>query len=124
MAWAERLFPLTDNAYELSKIDGIEVNGRETVGIKASHADGRDIKLFFDKDTYLIAKLETTVITPEHGTKPVSSEAIFTDHRHFGGVRMPSKYKLYYDKKLFVEAETIDYKVFATLNPKHFDEPE
>ena len=36
---------------------------------------------------------------------------------------MPSKYKLYYDKKLFVEAETIDYKVFATLDPKHFDEP-
>ncbi len=124
VAWAERLFPLTDKAYKLSKIDGIEVNGRETVGIKASHADGRDIKLFFDKSTYLIAKFETTVITPEHGPKPVSSEAFFTDHRRFGGVLMPSKYKLYYDKKLFVEAETIDYKVFATLDPKQFEPPE
>ena len=51
--------------------------------------------------------METMVITPEHGPKPVLSEAFFTNHRHFGGVRMPSKLKLKYNKKLYVEAETL-----------------
>ncbi len=123
VAWAERLFPLTDKAYKLSTIDGIQVDGRATVGIKASHADNRDIRFFFDKETYLIAKIETMVISPQHGLDPVLSEAFYTDHKSFGGVKMPSKYKLIYDKKLFVEAETIDYKIAATLDPKQFEAP-
>ena len=123
VAWAERLFPLTDKAYKLSTIDGIQVDGRATIGIKASHADNRDIRFFFDKETYLIAKIETMVISPQHGLDPVLSEAFYTDHKSFGGVKMPSKYKLIYDKKLFVEAETIDYKIAATLDPKQFEAP-
>jgi hypothetical protein len=124
VAWAVRLFPLKDEAYTLSAIDGIEVDGRATVGIKASHADGRDIKLFFDKQTYLIAKLETTTLSPGHGPDPVSSEVFYSGHRSFGGVTMPSKFKLFYDGELFVEAETIDYKMFATLDPQHFEPPQ
>ena len=124
VAWAERLFPLMDKAYKLSTIDGIGVDGRPTMGIKASHADGRDIKFFFDKETYLIAKIETMVISPQHGPEPVLSETFYSDHKSFGGVTMPSKYKLKYNQKLFVEGETIDYKVAATLDPEHFEKPE
>lgn len=120
LPWAERLFPLTDEAYELSKIDGIEVNGRPTVGIKASHADGRDIKFFFDKQTYFIAKTETMVISPQHGPEPVLREAFYTGRTSYG----PTKFRLIYDKQLFIEGETVDYKVGATLNPEHFEAPE
>ena len=49
--WAARLFPLTDEAYALSTIDGIDVDGRATVGIQASHADGHVIKLYFDNES-------------------------------------------------------------------------
>jgi hypothetical protein len=124
VAWAERLFPLTDKAYELTTVDGVDIDGRATVGINAAHSDGRDIKLFFDKQTYLIAKIETKVISPQFGPKPVTSETFYTDHKSFAGVLMPSKYKLYYGKKLFVEGETVDYKIGATLDPKHFEPPE
>jgi hypothetical protein len=120
LAWAQRLFPLTDKAYTLSTIDGVEVNGRPTVGINASHADGGDFRFFFDKESYLIAKIETMVISPQHGPDPVLSEAFYTGRTSYG----PAKFKLIYDKKLFVEGETIDYKVRATLNPEHFEEPE
>ena len=34
-----------------------------------------------------------------------------------------SKYKINLDGKLFVEGQTIDRKVAATLNPEHFEEP-
>lgn len=124
VAWAERLFPLADKPYKLSTIAGIEVGARATVGIKASHPDHRDVKFYFDRETYLIAKIETMVVSPQHGPKPVLSEAFYTAHKSFGGVKLPSKYKLMYDKKLFVEAETIDYKFGATLDPKHFAAPD
>ncbi len=122
-AWARRLFPLTDKSYKLSRIDGVEVDGRATVGLKASHSDGRDIKFFFDEKTYLIAKIEMEVLTSGDGAASISSEAFFTDHRYFGGVKMPSKMKLLYDKKLYVETETVDYKIFATVDPGLFKEP-
>ena len=94
------MFPLTGEAYELSTIDGIDVDGRATVGIQASHADGRDIRFFFDSETYLITKIETMVISPQHGPDPVLSETIFMDHRSFGGVRMPSKARVFRDHEL------------------------
>ena len=124
MIWAERLFPLKANVYTLSVIDGIQVDGRPTNGIMARHADGRDMKFFFDKQTNLIAKIETTAISPQHGPDPVLSEAYYSHHKTFGGVRMPSKRRVYYDGKLFLEAETVDYKVAATLDPSHFAAPE
>jgi hypothetical protein len=124
LAWAERLFPLAEHEYKLSRIDGIQVDGRSTVGFKASHVDQRDMKFFFDQETYLIAKIETMVVSPQHGPDPVLSEAFYSDHKSFGGVKMPSKLKLFYEKKLFIEAETIDYKMGATLDPKHFEAPE
>lgn len=124
VSWAERLFPLTDDAYDLGKIDGIEIEGRSTVGIQASLADHRDVSFFFDAETYLVAKIETMVISPQHGPEPVLSETFFKEHKSFGGVRMRSKFKQVVDKKLFVEAETIDYKMGATLDPQHFDEPQ
>lgn len=120
LAWAERLFPLTDNSYTLSTIDSIKVNGRSTVGIKASHADGGDIKFYFDQKTYLIAKIEAMVISPQHGPDPVLREAFYTGRSSYG----PEKFKVNYDNKLFFEGQTIDYKVGATLNPELFEAPE
>lgn len=124
IGWVARLFPLTDENYTLSSIDGIDVSGRQTVGILASCGDDRDVKLYFDKQTFLIAKIETMVISPQHGPDPVLSETFYTDHKSFAGVMMPSKVKQIYDKKLFVEAETVDYKMAATLDPQQFEPPQ
>lgn len=124
VAWAERLFPLTDKAYELTAVDGIEVNGRATVGLRASHAKHRDVTLYFDRETYLLAKYETKVISPQHGPEPVLAEAVFEGHKSFGGVQIPSKFKLFYDEKLFVDANIVDYKMGATLDPAHFVAPQ
>ncbi len=120
LAWAQYLFPLTEKAYTLSTIDGIEVNGRPTVGIKASHADGGDFKFYFDKETYLIAKTEAMVISPQHGPDPVLREAFYSGRSSY----VPSKHKIILDGKLFIEGETNYRKVAATVDPAHFEEPE
>ena len=121
--WAMMLFPLTDKAYKFSKIDGIEVDGRMTVGLKASHPDHRDVKFFFDKESYRIAKVETMMVVPEHGSKPVLAEEFCEAHGSFVG-GLPSKIKLIVNKKLYVEAETVAVKVAATVDPGFFKVPE
>jgi len=119
LTWAERLFPMAEKAYTLTTIDGIDVNGRPTVGIKANHAEGGDFKFYFDKETYLLAKTEAMVVSPQHGPDPVLREAFFTGHSSYG----PS-YKINLDGKRFVDGKTVYRKVAATLDPELFEEPE
>ena len=123
-AWSERLFPLTEKSWRLDRIAGVEVAGRQTLGVRASHAKCRDLRFYFDKQSYLLLKLATKVVAPRHGPEPVLSEAYFSRHTSFGGGKVPSKLKLFYDKKLIVESETVDYKLGATLDPQHFVVPE
>ena len=123
-AWSQRLFPLLEKSWRLSSLAGVEVAGHATFGIQASHPDCRDLRFYFDKQSYLLLKLETKVVLPEHGPDPVTSESYFSGHKSFGGGKVPSKLRLFYDKKLIVESETVDYKLGATLDPQHFVVPE
>ena len=123
LAWAERLFPLTDASYTLTRIEGGTSEEKNTVGIEATHREGHTTQLFFDADTYRLAKIATRVVSKPHGATPVLSEALFSRHRSYSGVTMPAMVKLYYDGQLFLEAHTIDYKLGATLDPRQFAPP-
>lgn len=120
VAWAGLLYPLTEDEYTLSNIPGVDVKGRPTVGIKAMHDSGSDVMLYFDKSTFLLTKIEAKVAAQELGGKLVKSETFYSDHKSFGGVKLPSKYKTLYDGKLFVEGETTAIKVHATIDPAWF----
>lgn len=121
--WAMMMFPLTDRSYKLSRIDSIEVGGRATVGIKVSHSDHRDLKFYFDHESYRIAKYESTMIVPEHGTEPVPAEWFCESHGAFVGA-LPSKIKLIVNRKLYIEMETVAVKLGATVDPGFFEFPE
>jgi len=119
--WAQRLFPLVqDEAYELSLIEGKEIDGRPTIGVKASHPGHRDIEFYFDRDSHLLLKTATMVVSPQSGPDPILSEVYFSDHKSFSGIRMPAKMKARHQGELFVEGETVDYKMGATLDPRLF----
>jgi len=81
------------------------------------------LKFYFDKESYRIAKVETMMIVPEHGPKPVLAEGFCEAHGSFVG-GLPSKIKLIVNKKLYVEAETVAVKVAATVDPGFFKVPE
>ncbi len=124
MAWASFLFPLTGKEYTLKKIDGIRIEGRAVVGIRAIHADGGDFRLYFDKASLLLVKMEANVIIPQFGPSPVLVEAYYSKHKSLGGARLPFKIKVFCDKKLFVTTEIVASKTGATLDPAYFEEPE
>ncbi len=122
MFWAWRLFPLKDQAYQLSTAEGVEVNGRPTAGLKVTHKNGGECRLYFDKTSMLLVK-SSMMLSPTPGAKPAQSQIYFSNHRGFGGSRLPSKMKVYLGGKLLIEAEIIAHKLFATLDPELFEAP-
>jgi hypothetical protein len=120
VARAQLLYPLIEDEYTLSSIPGVDVEGKSTVGIKAAHKSGSEITLYFDKRTFLLAKTEAIVAAPEMDGKLVKSETFFADHKSFGGVKLPGKYKILYDSQRMVEGETVAIKTHATIDPAWF----
>ena len=120
VAWAQLLYPLMEVEYTLSNILGVDVEGKPTVGIKAVDKWGSEIMLYFDKSTFLLTKTEAKLAAPEMDGKLVKSETFFTDHKSFGGAKLPSKYKILYDGQLMVEGETVAIKTHATIDPAWF----
>ncbi len=120
VAWAQLLYPLTEDEYTLSNIPGIDVDGNATVGIKAVHKSGSEVSLYFDKRTFLLKKTEAMVPAREYGGKMVESETVFSEHKRFGGVLLPGNCKILYDGKLFVESERKAIKTHATIDPAWF----
>jgi hypothetical protein len=120
IAWAQLLYPLMEDDYTLSDIPGVDVDGKATVGIKAAHDSGSEIMLYFDKRTFLLTKIEAMVAARQMGGKQVKVETFYSDHKSFGGVKLPSKYKTLFDGKLFVEGKTTAIKTHATIDPAGF----
>ena len=120
IGWAQLLYPLLEDEYTLSNITGVDVEDKSSVGVKAVHVSGGEVMLYFDKHTYLLEKIEATVAAQEMDGKQVKSETFFRDHKSFGGVKLPGKYKTFYDGKLIVESEITAIKTHATIDPAWF----
>ena len=123
VAWAERLFPLLDKSvYTLSPAGEIAVGGKPAVGIVAKHADGRDIKLYFDRDSHQLVKIETQDAA-EPGGKPQKLEAFYSEHKPFGGAVLPTAFEMLLGGRLVARGKAADVETNAKLDPKLFQMP-
>jgi hypothetical protein len=115
------LVPLLDGAkYELSSIDSPDkVNGKEVVGMVVKSTGHKDVKVFFDKKTYLLLKMERKGLDPME--KEVDQQMIFLDYKKINGVMHPSKSELLMEGKKFMESELVDYKDLDKVDKKEFD---
>src|SRR5262249_54218211 len=85
--WGTTLLPLKDKAYKLALIDEIMVDKRPAVGVKVSHKDHRDVKLYFDKETGLRVKADLRVV--DESGKEVVQEMFFRDYKEMDGAKVP-----------------------------------
>ena len=123
VAWAERLFPLLDEKqYTLSSAGPIAVGGKPAVGIVAKHTDGRDITLYFDRESHRLVKIETQYVA-EPGGKPQKLEAYYSEHKPFGGPVVPTAFEMFLGGRLVARGQSAEVKTDATLDPKLFQMP-
>jgi len=117
----QQLLPLLDpKQFELSVIEKAEkIGDRELVGLLAKDKDKREIKVFFDKKTYLIAKIERRGLDPIE--KEVDQVIIYTGYKKFDGLNYPVKSEVLLDGKKFLTAEVVELEHLEKIDPKVFD---
>lgn len=117
-----RLIVLKDKAIKLSRLGESQVNGRPALGVRAKHATYRDVDLFFDKETHLLAKMVRK--TPWNRSE-TNEEIFFSDYTEDvpGGATYPSRITIMREGKVVWEEERSGLKRHEKLHDKLFEKP-
>ncbi len=118
-----RLVGLKDKAFTLTPAGEAQVEGQTAFAVNVASKGHRDVKLFFDKKTGLLVKLERRAKAPEQGNQEVTAEIIYSNHKDVNGVKIPTKILVKHDGKKLVEAEHSDFKFEDKLDEKLFSKP-
>lgn len=117
--WVMEVYPLTGKEYTLTVIPG----DADTVGVKVAYKGRRDVELFFNKKTYLLAKVKQTVKDDQSG-KEVQQVSEVTEYTKVTGVQVPAKMVIQRDGKKFVDGVMKEYTFADSLPEKTFAKPE
>jgi outer membrane lipoprotein-sorting protein len=121
--YVSTLIPLKDSAYNLALIGEAKVADHPAVGVKVTHAGHREVKLYFDKESGMLVKMEHNVKDEMQGGKEIDQASIFSDFKDVDGVKLPHKVLIMREGKKFVEAEDFDIKPAEKLDAGVFAKP-
>jgi hypothetical protein len=118
-----RLAPLLkEKGFELSLLGEVKVENKPTVGVLVTCKGHKDVSLFFDKETSLLAKVEARRVDPMSGQE-VTEERIITEYQKQNGVPVPKKVLINRDGKKFMEMEVVEVKYLDKLDDSEFTKP-
>jgi hypothetical protein len=86
--WTALRLDISETA-SLSLLGEMKVNGRTAVGIRVRDTDVPDVDLYFDKQTSLLARMDTH-ITTFRGEAAMETR-VFRDYKETGGIKYASK---------------------------------
>ena len=112
---------LKDKAFELSTLGEIKVEGKPAVGVRVSAKGQKDVNLYFNKETGLLAKVERRGTDPNTG-KEFTEERIILEYNkpNAEGLLSAKKVLVKRDGEKFMEAEVVDHKVFEAIEDAEF----
>jgi len=115
-----RLVTLKDKKYELSLIGEDKVEGKKVIGLTVKAKGQKDVSVYFDKETGLLAKLEFRGMEPGTG-KEVNEERIVTEYgKSKDGTPYPKKVIVKHDGKTFLDAEVTEITYHEKLDDSVF----
>ncbi len=117
-----RLVALKEKGYELSPLGEVKINGKPAVGVKVASKGHRDVSLFFDKNSGLLAKMERRGVDPQTGQE-FKEERFPSDYKAVNGIQIPQKLVMHRDGKKFMELEFQEYKALDKLDDSEFAKP-
>ena len=111
---------LKDKDYELSLIGEDKVEDKKVIGVRVTKKGQKDVSVFFDAETGLLAKMEYQTLDASNG-KEVNEERIIKDYtKNKDGVQVPKKTLIKQDGKKFAEYETVEIKYLEKLDDGEF----
>ena len=118
-----RLVPLVkEKGFELAPLGEVKVNDKPAVGVRVSSKGEKDISLFFDKETGLLAKVERRAVDPMAGNE-ITEERIITEYTKTDGVPTAKKVTVNHDGSKFMELEILETKRVEKLEDSEFAKP-
>jgi hypothetical protein len=115
------LVPLKGKDFKLEAAGEEKVDDKSAVAIKVTGPDGKDFKLFFDKESGLPVKLVAKVIG--FGGDEFTQETTYTNYKEFDGAKKATKLSSKRDGEKFIEQEVTDFKLIDKVPADTFSEP-
>lgn len=106
---APSLVPLKGKEFKVEKAGEEKVGDKPATVLKVTGPDGKDFKLFLDKETGLPAKLTATV--PGFMGDEVEQETLFKNYKDFDGIKKPTKVEIKRDGQTFLTQDLVEFKV-------------
>jgi hypothetical protein len=117
----DKLINVKDKSYELSVIDDIKIDNRTALGVRVVSKGRRDVKLYFDSKTGLLAKMEHEVRDAEGQMVP--QEVFFREYRDYSGVKLARRLSVFTNRRRTLEGEVVQVWFFDKLDDKVFGKP-
>ncbi len=118
-----RLVPLLkEKEFELSALGEVKVEGKPAVGVRVARKGQKDVSLFFNKETGLLAKVEHRTVDAMSGNE-VTEERIITEYGKMDGVPTAKKVVVNRDGNKFMEVEVLETKRLEKLDDSEFAKP-
>src|SRR5262249_22902988 len=113
---------LGDKDLEFATVGESKVGDQEVIGIKVSKKGHKDVSLFFDKKTGLLAKTESRGLDFQTNEE-VNDERILHDYKKLDGIMKPTRVTMNRDGKKFLEMEITEQKYVDKLDENTFVKP-
>jgi hypothetical protein len=114
-----RLTPLLkDGRFKLAAAGEKAIDGRPTAGVRVSSDGQKDVRLYFDRGTGLLAAVERPGFDAQG--KPTDQLEVYSDYRGTGGLKHPGKTVILQSGKPYVESETVEFQPLEKVDPKEF----
>ncbi len=117
------LVPLRNkNLYKLTPLGESKFGKEIAVGIKVSRKGKKDVRLFFDKKSFLLKGTKTKVYD-EFTEKIVDQETYFSGYKKKDGLMVFDTITIERDGKVFVIEEMSDFRPLKKIDTKKFAKP-
>jgi hypothetical protein len=117
-----RLAFLGGKDFDLASLGESKVNDRPANGVKVSRKGKKDVNLYFDKETGLLAKVEHRVKDPMAGQE-VNEERFITEYQDLDGMKVAKKASIHRDGKKFMDVEVLEVKFLDKVEDGAFEKP-
>jgi hypothetical protein len=116
------LLPLKGKDFKIEPGGEEKVSDKPAVGIKVTAPDGKDFKLFFDKESGLPVRVEAKVVG--FGGEEFTQQTTYFNYKEFDGIKKATKIESKRDGEKFIEQEITEFKVLDKAPPAEtFAEP-
>jgi hypothetical protein len=115
------LVPLRGKGFKLETAGEEKVGDKPAAVLKVTGPDGKDYKLYFDKESGLPVK-QFARVTGFQGQEH-DEETTFADYKDFDGIKKATKVEVKRDGEKFQSMEVTEFKVLEKVDPETFTEP-